>query len=171
MKYLVPVFFFVIGFLSCTSGSSYQIVQESPTTKIVIGKFTTSLLKTDPSFSWYTERYDVYKPDSASTAFLDSAAHSIHFIVFMGTWCGDSKREVPRFFKTIDAANIPRENITMYGVDRLEKDKNHLRAAYNIEKVPTFILFRNDKEIGRIVEEAPAGIERDMVTLIKGHAL
>lgn len=39
-------------------------------------------------------------------------------IVFFGSLCGDSKRQVPAFLKISDAVGIPSGRIRFYGLDR-----------------------------------------------------
>ena len=37
----------------------------------------------------------------------------------------------------------------------------------NIERVPTFIIYRGEKEIGRIVETPKKSLERDLWNIVK----
>ena len=92
------------------------------------------------------------------------AAKDLHFIVIGGTWCGDTKRELPKFFKTISQAHIPEANVVLYGVDRSKRGDGGFAEKYNVTSVPTFIVFSEGKEIGRIVEEPAVGIEFDLVS-------
>ena len=39
-------------------------------------------------------------------------------VMFLGTWCGDSVREVPRFLRLIECAGNPGISLVMYGVDK-----------------------------------------------------
>lgn len=158
------VFLIIAG---CGGEGPYRIAVEPQGTKIVIGKFTRSLLESDSSFSWYRYNYDAFTPDSASIAYLSTAAHDVHFIVVGGTWCGDTKHELPKFFKTISLSHIPEKNIELYGVDRSKKSNDGLTEKYGITQVPTFILFSDGKEIGRIVESTKNGMEFDLAGLLK----
>ncbi|MGA7161507.1 MAG: thioredoxin family protein [Bacteroidota bacterium] len=151
----------------CGSGDSYQILVEPHGQKILIGRISPSLLDSDSSFQWYRQNYASFTPDSASIVFLSSAARNIHFIVFGGTWCGDTKRDLPKFFKTMSLAHIPEANIELYGVDRLKKSSDGLAEKYHLTNVPTFIVLTDGKEIGRIVEEPTVGIEFDLVQLLQ----
>ncbi|MGA9407237.1 MAG: thioredoxin family protein, partial [Bacteroidota bacterium] len=146
---------------------SYQISVEPHGQKIVTGRISASLLASDSSFQWYRQNYASFTPDSASIVFLSSTAKDIHFIVFGGTWCGDTKRELPKFFKTISLAHIPEANVELYGVDRSKKSSDGLTEKYHVTNVPTFIVLSDGKEIGRIVEEPTVGIEFDLVQLLR----
>lgn len=151
----------------CGSSDSYRIAVDSHGTKIVTGVFSPALLETDSSFLWYRENYAAFMPDSGSVAVIAADAKNIHFIVVGGTWCGDTKRELPKFFKTVSLAHIPDTNIVLYGVDRSKKSSDGFTEKYDIINVPTFILFANGKEIGRIVESEKRGIEFDLVDLLQ----
>lgn len=89
--------------------------------------------------------------------------------VFMGTWCPDSLREVPKFLRIVDDLK------TQYGVDlpvryfALDKSKQAPKALLegrSIAKVATFIYYRGDAELGRI-EEKPTGLfEDDLLSIV-----
>src|SRR5450756_704998 len=167
---MVKIARYCVAFLiiaGCGGEGSYRNTVESQGTEIVVGKFTRSLLESDSSFSWYRRNYDAFTPDSASIAYLSNAAHNVHFIVIGGTWCGDTKRELPQFFKTVSLSDIPESNIELYGVDRSKKSNDGLTAQYGFTRVPTFILYSDGKEIGRIVESTKHGMKFDLAGLLK----
>ena len=88
--------------------------------------------------------------------------------IFLGTWCSDSKREVPAFFKIIDSAGIAdKMDIKIWAVDRKKTLKNGLAKKCNIEYVPTFIFYKSDIEIGRIIEIPEGLLEEDILDIIK----
>jgi thiol-disulfide isomerase/thioredoxin len=161
------IFAALIFVAGCGSGDSYQIANDLYGPKIITGRFTPSVLESDSSFPWYNQNFASFTPDSASVSFLSKAAKDVHFVVVGGTWCGDTKRELPKFFKTVSLAHIPAANIELYGVDRSKKSKDGFTEKYNIVNVPTFILLSEGKEIGRIVESARKSIETDMVDILQ----
>ena len=164
MTWCCIALFYIAG---CGAKNSYLITVEPQGTKIVIGKFTPSVLISDSSFLWYSHNYDAFTPDSASIAFLSTAAKDIRFVVVGGTWCSDTKRELPKFFKVVSLAHLPESNIDLYGVDRSKKSKEGLTEKYGINRVPTFILLFEGKEVGRIVESTREGMEFDLVGLLR----
>lgn len=90
--------------------------------------------------------------------------------VFLGTWCSDSRREVPAFFKIIDESGIGNKmKINLWAVDRNKTLKNGLAQKCKIEFVPTFVFYESGKEIGRIVEMPEGLLEEDMLNIIN-HA-
>ncbi len=91
--------------------------------------------------------------------------------VFLATWCPDSRREVPHFFKILRESGLAKQaTVEMWAVDRKLKTVDKLSDTYAIRRVPTFIFFRDGKEIGRIVETPRAlYLEEDMLSILKGH--
>src|SRR5512140_1339038 len=78
-----------------------------------------------------------YVPDSAAVAAIKAIPKNYTILLVMGTWCPDSKREVPRYFATAAAAGISEAMLTMVGVDRSKKDTEGLTDKWNITRVPT----------------------------------
>jgi len=62
------------------------------------GKAGRERLKQPPYGDWFNKNYDSYPIDSATAGKLRAGLAGKHLMVFLGTWCGDSRREVPRFF-------------------------------------------------------------------------
>ncbi len=99
--------------------------------------------------------------------FLRSWTDSVHIIIFLGTWCSDSQREVPRFFEIIDSIQNPVFSYQLYGVDRQKWDGVGLASRYQVERVPTVIFLKGQLEIGRVVEKPRSTLEDDWATLLK----
>ena len=83
---------------------------------------------------------------------------SINIIAFGGTWCGDTKSILPKFFALTDAAGFPQDRVTLIGVDRSKKTIQHLTEAFQVVNVPTIIVMKNGREIGRVVEYGKYGL-------------
>lgn len=115
-------------------------------------------------------RYDVeypnYQPDSTTVKALKPLLKDKKITIVMGTWCGDSHLQVPRFYKILDALEISEKETTLICVDRSKKAENGLIDNLNILHVPTFIFTANGKEIGRIVESPGETLEKDMLSIL-----
>jgi len=107
-----------------------------------------------------------YQPNSAAVAFLQNFDQDIKISVVLGTWCPDSRREVPRFLKVMEAANNPHFQYELFGLDRAKKDSLGMGEKFQIEYVPTFVVLKNDEEIGRIIETPIETIEQDLVEIL-----
>lgn len=97
---------------------------------------------------------------------IRQARPGVRVLVFMGTWCSDSKREVPRFLRIADGSGMTSADFDLYGLDRKKKSPGGLEGKYSIERVPTFIFLRGGKEIGRIVETPRTTLEGDILSIL-----
>ena len=142
---------------------------ENPGAKVLTGELTKAELMTiqEPDFAWFRKNYDAYTPDQAAINYLSGVASHLRVMAFGGTWCGDTQTQLPRFFKIMDDAKIPAHNISLYGVDREKKCSAIDTKGYFIEQVPTFIVYYDGVEKGRIVETPKASIELDLVEILK----
>jgi len=70
----------------------------------------------------------------------------------MGTWCPDSRKEVPRFYKILDSLKFPESQLKLITVNRMKKGIAQETDGLNIQRVPTFIFYKDGKEVGRIIE-------------------
>jgi len=116
--------------------------------------------------TWKTLRAQDYAPDAASVKTIADRAHDVDVLLILATWCPDSKREVPRFFKIYDQAGIRLEKVTMVAVDRTKKDAEGLTVKHDVQRVPTFVFFRNGTEIGRVTERATTTLEADIAAIV-----
>lgn len=83
---------------------------------------------------------------------LEQIKEPLDILCYLGTWCGDSREGVPPVMKALDAAQNKHISIKLVGVDRRKLDPENSAVQYGINRVPTFILFRNGQEIGRMEE-------------------
>jgi thiol-disulfide isomerase/thioredoxin len=112
-----------------------------------------------------------YPQESIEPAFLDmirQARGGVQVFVFLGTWCSDSKHHVPRFLQIADETGMKPDDYTLYALDRKKKSPEGFEQSYGIERVPTFIFFREKKEIGRIVESPRTTLEGDILRILAG---
>ncbi len=119
---------------------------------------------------WFNEDFISYTPQREYSDAIPQHMGDVEIICVLGTWCSDSKREVPRMIRIMQANNIAPEKLLMFGVDRQKRDPDGMAQRYNIEKVPTFVFLRNGKEIGRIVESPLATLEKDMLGIVDPNA-
>jgi thiol-disulfide isomerase/thioredoxin len=117
---------------------------------------------------WADRWVGEYVPDAATVAALGANLGDAQILLFLGTWCGDSQREVPHFFQVLDAAGIDAAQVTIIGLDRTKKDAEGLAEQWQVEYVPTFIVARQGREIGRIVERPTATLEGDLAAILAG---
>ncbi|MFT7419658.1 MAG: thiol-disulfide isomerase/thioredoxin [Arcticibacterium sp.] len=131
---------------------------------MLIGRTTFSALTPAPYSHWYLENLKTYEPDSILTNQIKEYKN-FKVIIYGATWCGDTRRDLPKFSKIMSMAAIRANKYEMYMVDNAGKNYKQSpdKTAYakSIFRVPTFIIERNGKEIGRIIEEPVETFERD----------
>jgi len=111
--------------------------------------------------TWDAEASD-YEVNTPFVQKLDSLHSSFTIQVFLGTWCPDCEKELPRLMKVIGSLRKTKFNVYFYGLDRKQADKSGMREKFNISYVPTLIIYQDDQEIGRIIETPEFTLEEDL---------
>lgn len=136
---------------------------------MLLGTQSKSQLKKAPYNDWYDKEYEEYAVDAASIEQLKKAKiKSYNLVVVMGTWCEDSHREVPRLMKILETLEYPDSKLTIIAVNHKKEAPSGEEGVYNIQRIPTIIVKKYGKEIGRIVESPKTGwLEQDLLNIIK----
>jgi hypothetical protein len=112
---------------------------------------------------------EAYEPNDALVARLKAIDEPMHLQVVMATWCGDSRQHVPRLLKSIEKASNPNITVEVIGVGPDFDTPMATVAGANITNVPTVIVAREGKEIGRFIETPANGtIEDDVCDIEAG---
>lgn len=144
------------------------VIDEKTNKPMLIGICSRENFSKDTTFSWWFEsEYDYYQPEDSIIQLIN--LDSVKIVCVMGTWCSDSRREVPHFYKILDLLKFDETNLKMYCVDRKKQAEGYDIDQYVIERVPTFIFYKNDSEIGRIIETPQETLERDMLKIIQSN--
>lgn len=139
-----------------------QDEQEKP--KRFIGKCDLEqLLEHDQQ---YADAAFIYIPDPDALAVFKAVKHPVTIRLFYRTDCHDSIREVPRFIKTIQLADNPMISTETIGVNVAKDQPQEFIEGWNLERVPTFIVVSEGKEIGRVIETAKEKIEIDLAGML-----
>lgn len=128
-----------------------------PEETMLTGIITKYVLMNKDGFNWITSNQNGYTPDQSIVRTLDSARGKISLIVFGGTWCDDTRFILPKFFKWQEAAGFPDNAVSFFAVDRDKKIPGNITTALNIVNVPTIIVMKDGKELGRVVEYGKTG--------------
>ena len=139
--------------------------------KMLLGTQTKDQFLKSPYSDWYSKEHEEYAMDKNAIAELKKEKlNSYSITVFLGTWCEDSHREFPRLMKILEEVNYPEDRLTLIGVNRKKESPNGEEGLHNIQKVPTIIVFKYGKEVGRIIESPKSGwLERDLLEIVKKY--
>ncbi len=145
-----------------------QRVIDSRGNEQLLGQLTEEALSSPPFRQWYTRSLDAYQPDKTVLSGINNL-RDYEIEVFMGTWCSDSQREVPRLMRILRELRFPRDQLAIVGVNRttnqLKQSPNGEEAGKNIHRVPTIIFYKDGEEVSRIVESPIATLEQDVKTI------
>ena len=84
----------------------------------LLGYFNLNQITGQPHSEWYFREYDNYQINNESlNKLLETDKENLSIKIVMGTWCPDSRREVPRFMRIADMWQFPVTRITFIGVD------------------------------------------------------
>jgi len=145
-----------------------RITDEKTGKEMLIGNCNRQAFLQSPFNEWYDVEYKTYQPNQDIIKQLSSLVNEdLHIIVVFGSWCSDSKEQVPRFLTIADRLAIDPDMIEFIAVDRKKQASDFNINEYKIEKVPTFIFYKNGNECGRIIETPETTLENDMLNLLK----
>ena len=135
--------------------------------KVLKGLLHRSDIENDTSFKWFKGNMQYgYANADAVNAFKKNGG-KFQVVVFFGTWCEDSQNLVPVFYRLVDKSGYPDDNISLIGVDRAKTTLDNLQKSFNIISVPTFIVMKDGKEIGRVVEYGKYGeIDKELGEIV-----
>jgi hypothetical protein len=176
ISYMVSITLLII-FTDCHHGfyKSTSLNKESRDASghlILLGHCTKQRLTQEPFSTWFTKNYDEYTVDTATAEKFRTLLADKQIRIFMGTWCGDSRREVPRMFKILDYCGVSAARIELIMLNNADsfykQDPAHDERGMNIHRVPDLILIDHKKEIGRIVESPVVSIENDLLKILSG---
>jgi len=165
--YTLLISFFI---LSCAPTPKKTVAAKNKDGDLV-GLATKKDFQQEPYGSeWFNDFYSYYETDKDIIEKLKPTLKNIKIKGFMGTWCGDSQREIPNFYKLLDESEFDYKNLELITVNS-DKKANGLEKGFNILRVPTFIFYKSGKEIGRFVEHAVdnSNIEKDILKIVSGQ--
>ncbi len=163
-------FLLSIFFVSCSLFTGHKKLTSKKVIRdgreMLYGKITLEQLFFD--YPDWQKEYENYQVQQSILEKLKTLEPDVKVLIFLGTWCSDSEREVPHFFKILDQANLTSKlSVELWAVDRKKNLPNNLSQKYQIEYVPTFIFFKNGQETGRIVESPESlYLEEDVFNIL-----
>ena len=99
-------------------------------------------------------------------ASLQSVEDKIEIKVFFGQWCHDSQREVPRLIQLFDRLEKDNFSVSYYALDTKKSDPEGLAKQHRIKRTPTVIVFKDGKELARVLEFPQTDWPSDLAEII-----
>ena len=160
------------GLFNLNSSDIPEGMFEDPKTgkPMLLGAIAIEELQQEPFAEWYQMESDGYEVDTELTNAISNPGQYT-YEVFLGTWCGDSRREVPRIEKIFSEMGIDMSNVLIVTLDRDKISPNGEQEGKDIRYVPTLIVNKDNQEIGRIVESPSsetATLESDLFEISLG---
>ncbi len=141
----------------------------------LLGRVTPEQLAEEPYSEWYQKGYMDYQPHADILEQLRQLqTEGLELTAFFGTWCGDSKREIPRLVKILDLMAFPRESLTLVAVDNedgtAKQSPGGEHQGREVYRVPVVAVSRGGVEQVRFVEHPVLSLERDLLAMLSGEA-
>lgn len=144
------------------------IIDRSDSSLMAYGYFDKHLFELPHFKEWFQAEYESYKPDKKVMKTLTrKLPDGLSIMIVMGTWCPDSRREMPRFYRIADMLNAMPDAIIGIAIDRAKTTEHINMEHLKIERVPTFIIYSDGKELGRIIETPHQSLEKDLLEILK----
>lgn len=145
----------ILAMLLLAAGCAHQkpaasILQQVGGEQMILGEVLyPEILRHFPAWKEEDQRSEA---DPVLAGRITQVEEPVEILCYFGSWCGDSREALTIFMKTLNAAQNKRITVKLIGVDRKKDDPLHTAKLYGIEYVPTFIVFQNGGEIGRMIE-------------------
>ncbi len=133
-----------------------------------------------PYSNWFLSGYRDYQPGSNIISQLKSSMGrepgGFEITVFMGTWCSDSKKQMPSLYKILDQVQFDEKNLTVHALDIVPENFRKTpdgvaEKGMNVYRVPTIIIEKQGRELGRVVESPVHTLESDLLRIVKGEPI
>ncbi len=169
------IFLSILLFFSCKTKVSdskketNKVIENKEENINIIGYFDRNELQKNPYSLWFDENYKNYDLDELTAKKIKPLIKNFEITVFMGTWCEESQKDIPGFFKLYDYIKADNEKIQLIGMSEQKTTPQNYEKGLEIFNVPTYIFKKNGKEINRIVEFPVETLEKDIFKILSGQ--
>ncbi len=178
------IFCFVVIAFACSESNQSEDLQPVDIKSYVdaygdqqlIGTINFEALREEPYAVWFTKAYNESQINAETASELKDYIKDFDIEVFFGTWCEDSQREVPVFYKILEDSDYELTQVQLVAVNGEEDSEEYKKSptgeteGKNITNVPTIIFSKNGEEVNRIVESAVGNsLEEDVLAIVTGQ--
>ena len=166
MKKIAITITLLLSLINLYAQSESSHMKDDANLDLIVGKCERIELQKGEFGNYFIEEYKNYKPDRELLENIKNKFFNCSITIVLGTWCHDSQEQVPRFIKILDDVDYNTNYLEVICVDKEKIAGDYDISALNIEKVPTFIFYKNDKEVGRIIETPSNTLEIDVNNIV-----
>lgn len=167
--YSIFILYLLIAHTSLAQGGGAEEVN-------VLGTMTLSEFEASADSAWLRQGMITYDPNADVIAELRTALEGVdEVVVYYGSWCGDSRSEVPKVVDVLESAGYPTQQLTFVGVAPFEdsitgykQSPDGATVGHHVYRVPTIRLVRGGRELGRVLEKPLLSVERDLLAIASG---
>jgi tetratricopeptide (TPR) repeat protein len=161
---------FFTGLLMIGGVGISPAAEDRPT---LVGKVIRADMQKVPYAEWYDRHYAAHEPAKDLVEKLKGPLAGVSIETYFGTWCGDSRRQIPRLLRVLDDAGFDDKHLSMTGLSdgsmEFKKAPGNPEAKRLVHRTPTIVVVRDGVEIGRIVETPKASLEADLLAILEGR--
>jgi thiol-disulfide isomerase/thioredoxin len=162
------MFLLVANVFAQASLNLFEVVPDAEEKKFLKGFISKEQITNDADFAWYQQNLKYAKPNKEYVDIIKPKAYDFQIMLFLGTWCHDSQQILPRYFALLEAAEFPEHRMTLIACDRQKVAPANVNRPLNVTLVPTLIVLKDGKEVGRIVEFGESGlVDKELAELVK----
>jgi hypothetical protein len=122
--------------------------------KVLKGKLDLKTLTSDTAYAWFYTGVNKYQPNR----------EKFNVVALIGTWDEQSRVLFPQLYKLMVLAGSPETQMLIFGAD--EKLDTGAPVEYKLKRVPTFIILKEGKELGRISGNVEESVEADIAKIL-----
>ena len=164
---LLPIIVMItINSFAQEAGFNEETIDMETNKNILIGYCTVDGVK---NYHNMAEMFEMIAPVVEDyNAIVDSAIlfKDVEILIVFGSWCSDSETGVPEVILLLEKIGFPQEKISLIAVDRDKKAPNVNLERMGVEFVPTVIVKKDGKELGRIIESPEDSYEIDLIKIV-----
>ena len=135
---------------------------------ILFGRVTLDGLNDTLCADWFKPEFKAYEIDEEILSeLMGTDLSGLKMTLVLGTWCHDSHQQVPRMIKLLQAMKFPMSDLDLYAMDTNKQAPGIDIKAIDVSLVPTLIVYKGQKELGRIIETPKVSLEADLLEILK----
>lgn len=129
---------------------------------LAIGEISQQKLIHD--YDSFQQSYQAFALSEQEVAAIKAWPNNLHIDIYFGSWCHDSQREVPRLLKVL--AENRTVSYRLIGLDYDKSEPNGSAKNHDIRYTPTFVVYKDNKELGRIIERPTVSLTADISAML-----